>query len=142
MSLRFQKRNSWSFILPDEYKMHITRIAERPSRLFLDTDTSMQTRFRFWHLVCELFGTFAKRIYSGARKRVLLTVTGFLRNLGDQVTSNGAVCPTTSFSTSPAWTGLQTRRQLPYPRSLVSAANHLAKQILTETLPAAAGTQL
>jgi len=129
----------WSFILPDEYKNAYNEdlLSVLPD-LFLDTDTSMQTRFRFWHLVCELFAdNFAKRIYEWCEKKgVLLTGHRVLEEtLGDQVTSNGAVMPNYEFFHIPGMDRLgRHANNCLTPVQLVSAANQLGKkQILTET---------
>jgi len=129
----------WSFILPDEYKKAYSEdLLDVLPDLFIDTETSSRTRFRFWHTVCELFAdNFIKRIYDWCEKNGTL-LTGHMvleERLGDQVTSNGAVMPNYEFFHIPGmdWLARHTNNCLT-PVQLVSVANQLdKKQILTET---------
>lgn len=129
----------WSLTLPQAYqKAYGEDLLPLLPQIFLSVGTYKRTRYRFWHLIQELFVIhFTQQIYdwcetNGAR------LTGHMvleETLLSQLTSNGAVMPHYEFFHIPGMDWLGRHIQPPTtPLQVASVAHQLGKrQILSET---------
>ena len=129
----------WSFILEDEYnKAYGVSLTERLYDLFCDSDTSCETRFRFWKLITRLFSeNFLGRIYDWCEKNGS-HLTGHMvceETINSQITSNGAVMPNYEYFHIPGIDklGRNVDRSLLCPQVTSVSAQLGKKQVLAET---------
>jgi len=129
----------WSLTLPEAYNDAYGEdlLAVLPE-LFLETGNYQRTRYRFWHLVQELFVTnFTQQIYDWCEEHEC-QLTGHMvleETLLSQVTSNGAVMPHYEFFQMPGMDWLGRHINPPTtPLQVTSVAHQLGtRQILSET---------
>ncbi len=129
----------WSLILPEAYQnAYEENLLEILPELFFETGNYQRTRYRFWHLVQELFVTsYSQQIYDWCDKHGC-RLTGHMvleETLLSQVTSNGAVMPHYEFFHMPGMDWLGRHINPPTtPLQVASVAHQLGKrQILSET---------
>jgi hypothetical protein len=129
----------WSFVLPDRYRQRYgEELLPLLPGLFLEQGPWRRTRYRFWHLVQELFVTaFTEPIYRWCSRHGC-NLTGHMvleETLHSQLTSNAAVMPHYEFFHVPGmdWLGRQTEPPTT-PVQVASVAHQLGKrQVLSET---------
>jgi len=129
----------WSLTLPDEYRTaYGEELLPLLPQLFLPVGDYRRTRYRFWHLIQELFvNSFTKQIYDWCRAHGA-RLTGHMvleESLLSQITSNGAVMPHYEFFHMPGMDWLGRHINPPTtPLQVASVAHQLGhKQILSET---------
>lgn len=129
----------WSLTLPEAYKdAYGENLLKVLPELFLETGHYQRTRYRFWHLVQELFVTnFTQQIYDWCEKHGC-QLTGHMvleETLLSQITSNAAVMPHYEFFHVPGMDWLGRHINPPTtPLQVASVAHQLDKrQILSET---------
>jgi hypothetical protein len=129
----------WSFVLPERYRRaYGEELLPLLPGLFLEVGTWRRTRYRFWHLVQELFVTaFTEPIYRWCSRHGC-HLTGHMvleETLHSQITSNAAVMPHYEFFHVPGldWLGRQIEPPTT-PLQVASVAQQLGKrQVLSET---------
>lgn len=129
----------WSHILPSAYKeVYGEDLLLHLPELFRSVGDFRRTRFRFWHLVQELFVTaFTQQIYDWCERHGG-KLTGHMvleETFLSQLTSNGAVMPHYEFFHMPGmdWLGRHID-PITTPLQVSSVANQLGRnQVLSET---------
>ncbi|MDD6485255.1 MAG: hypothetical protein PUF72_11920 [Clostridiales bacterium] len=129
----------WSFVLRDAYKEEYgEELYDRLEDLFFESESSADTRVKFWRLVAILFSqAYSKQIYDWCDERGL-KFTGHMvleESLESQITANGAIMPQYEYYHVPGmdWLGRNIYDCLT-PIQLGSAAAQLGKnQVLSET---------
>ncbi len=129
----------WSLTIPDAYqKAYDEDLLPLLPQLFLETGDYKRTRYRFWHLVQELFVTnFTEQIYNWCNDRGI-KLTGHMvleESLLSQLTTNGAIMPHYEFFHIPGMDWLGRHINPPTtPLQVASVAHQLGyKQVLSET---------
>lgn len=129
----------WSWTLPAEYQAAYGEdLLPLLPQLFLPVGPFRRTRYRFWHLVQELFVThFTQQIYDWCTAHGV-QLTGHMvleEDLLAQITSNGAVMPHYEFFHLPGMDWLGRHINPPTtPLQVASVAHQLGrKRILSET---------
>ena len=129
----------WSLTLPAEYQAaYGENLLPLLPELFVETGTYRQTRYRFWHLVQELFVThFTQQIYDWCEAHGA-KLTGHMvleDDLQSQLTTNAAVMPHYEFFHMPGMDWLCRYISCAnIPLQVTSVANQLGrKQVLSET---------
>lgn len=129
----------WSFILEKEYmKAYGEALAPKLSDLFYDTETSTQTKYKYWKLVCDLFSeNFMNNIYKWCNENGS-RLTGHLvieEGLWSHVMANGTCMPHYEYMHIPGMDHLgRSLNTIQCQMQLCSVANQLGKkQILSET---------
>ncbi len=129
----------WSLTLPDAYRdAYGEELLEILPHLFMETGAHTRTRYRFWHLVQELFVVnFTQQISEWcARHGALLTGHMVLEEtLLSQITSNAAVMPHYEFFHMPGMDWLGRHIDPPTtPVQVASVAHQMGRRrILSET---------
>ncbi|HEX2951344.1 MAG TPA: glycosyl hydrolase, partial [Armatimonadota bacterium] len=129
----------WSFTMPEQYReAYGEDLLPLLPQLFHNVDNYERTRYRFWHLVQELFVTnFTQQIYDWCEAHHS-QLTGHMvleETLLSQLTSNGAVMPNYEFFHKPGidWLGRHIDPSTT-PIQAASVAHQLGKkQLLSET---------
>lgn len=129
----------WSLTLPDRYRdAYGEDLLPLLPELFFPCGTCGRTRYRFWHLVQELFVTcFTQQIHDWCEARNA-QLTGHMvleESLLSQITSNGAVMPHYEFFHVPGMDWLGRHIDPPStPIQVASVAHQVGRrQILSET---------
>jgi len=129
----------WSFVLPERYRERYgEELLPLLPALFLEEGPWRRTRYRFWHLVQELFVTaFTEPIYRWCSAHGC-RLTGHMvleETLHSQMTSNAAVMPHYEFFHVPGMDWLGRHIEPPTtPLQVASVAHQLGKrQVLSET---------
>ncbi|NLC59436.1 MAG: hypothetical protein GX774_21570 [Armatimonadetes bacterium] len=129
----------WSLTLPERYQeAYGEALLPLLPQLFLPVGDYRRTRYRFWHLVQELFVThFTQQIYDWCQERGA-KLTGHMvleETLLVQITSNGAVMPHYEFFHVPGMDWLGRHINPPTtPLQVASVAHQVGrKAILSET---------
>ena len=129
----------WSFILEQEYiKAYGEALAPKLCDLFYDTETSTETKYKYWKLVCDLFSeNFMNNIYKWCEENGS-RLTGHLvieEGLHAHVLANGAGMPHYEYMHIPGMDHLgRSLNSIQCQMQLCSVANQLGKkQILSET---------
>lgn len=129
----------WSFVLQDEYKKEYTEdLLPLLKDLFFDTDTSKNTRVKFYRLVTKLFSeSFLGQVYKWCDERGL-KLTGHMvleEDLETQLTPNGAVMPQYEYFHIPGmdWLGRGEVCKMNMLQLSSVAAQLGKKQVLSET---------
>ncbi len=129
----------WSLTLPDAYQAaYHEDLLEVLPQLFKETGPYQRTRYRFWHLVQELFViNFTEQLYDWCQEHGC-QLTGHMvleETLLSQITSNGAVMPHFEFFHIPGMDWLGRHINPPTtPLQVSSVAHQLGtRQILSET---------
>lgn len=129
----------WSFVLPERYRERYGEgLLPLLPGLFLEEGPWRRTRYRFWHLVQELFVTaFTEAIHRWCSEHGC-RLTGHMvleETLHSQLTSNGAVMPHYEFFHVPGMDWLGRHIEPPTtPLQVGSVAQQLGKrQVLSET---------
>lgn len=129
----------WSFVLKDEYeKEYGEDLLPLLTDLFFDTDTSKNTRVKFWRLVTKLFSeSFLGQVYKWCDERGL-KLTGHMvleESLNSQLTTNGAVMPQYEYFHIPGmdWLGRGKVCKTDMIQLSSVAAQLGKKQVLSET---------
>ena len=129
----------WSLTLPAAYQqIHGEDLLQLLPELFVETGSYQRTRYRFWHLVQELFVTnFTERLYDWCEEHNC-QLTGHMvleETLLSQITSNSAVMPHFEFFHIPGMDWLGRHINPPTtPLQVSSVAHQLGtRQILSET---------
>ncbi len=129
----------WSFILEKEYmKAYGEALAPKLSDLFYDTETSTQTKYKYWKLVCDLFSeNYMNNIYKWCNENGS-KLTGHLvieEGLHSHVMANGTCMPHYEYMHIPGMDHLgRSLNTIQCQMQLCSVANQLGKkQILSET---------
>ncbi|MGI6705813.1 MAG: hypothetical protein ACOX6S_05990 [Clostridia bacterium] len=101
----------WSLTMPDQYRSaYDEELLPLLPQLFMETGDYKKTRYRFWHLVQELFVTnFTQQIYDWCTEHGI-SLTGHMvleETLLSQLTSNAAIMPHFEFFHMPGmdWLG-------------------------------------
>ena len=129
----------WSLTLPEKYRgVYGEDLLPLLPQLFLEVGDFRKTRYRFWHLVQELFVTgFTQQIYDWCTERGA-KLTGHMvleETLLSQITSNAAVMPHYEFFHVPGMDWLGRHIDPPTtPLQVASVAHQLGiRPILSET---------
>ena len=129
----------WSWTLPERYaEAYGETLLPLLPQLFFPVGNYRRTRYRFWHLVQELFVTgFTQQIYDWCERHGT-RLTGHMvleETLLSQVTSNGAVMPHYEFFHVPGMDWLGRHIDPPTtPLQVASVCHQLGRrQILSET---------
>ncbi len=129
----------WSFIMEKEYmKAYGQVLAPQLVDLFYNTETSTQTKYKYWKLVCELFSeNFMNNIYKWCNENGS-ALTGHLvleEGLWSHVLANGTCMPHYEYMTIPGMDHLgRSLNTVQCQMQLCSVAHQLGKkQILSET---------
>ncbi len=129
----------WSFILEEEYKKaYSEELAPKLLDLFFDSQTSTETKYKFFKLITNLFSeNFMNNIYKWCCENGS-ALTGHLvleEGLHAQIMSNGACMPHYEYMTIPGMDNLgRELNRIECEMQLSSVANQLGKkQILSET---------
>lgn len=129
----------WSLTLPDRYRdVYGEDLLPLLPQLFLPVGDFRRTRYRFWHLVQELFVThFTQQIYDWCQEHGA-KLTGHMvleETLLVQITSNGAVMPHYEFFHVPGMDWLGRHINPPTtPLQVASVAHQVGRPaILSET---------
>ncbi len=129
----------WSFILEKEYmKAYGEALAPKLVDLFYDTETSTETKYKYWKLVCDLFSeNFMNNIYKWCEENGS-KLTGHLvieEGLWSHVLANGTCMPHYEYMHIPGMDHLgRSLNTIQCQMQLTSVANQLGKkQILSET---------
>lgn len=129
----------WSLTLPERYRdAYGEDLLPLLPELFLSIGTFKRTRYRFWHLVQELFVTgFTQQIHDWCEARGA-QLTGHMvleESLLSQLTSNGAVMPHYEFFHIPGMDWLGRHIDPPTTPIQVASVAHQTgrRQILSET---------
>lgn len=129
----------WSFVLPDRYAgVYGEELLPLLPQLFMEVREYRRTRYRFWHLVQELFVEgFTRQIYEWCEAHGV-RLTGHMvleETLLSQITSNGAVMPHYEFFHVPGMDWLGRHIDPPTTPLQVSSVCHQLgrRQILSET---------
>lgn len=132
----------WSFIMENEYqKAYSEQLAPKLLDLFFDTETSSETKYKFFKLVTNLFSeNFMNNIYKWCCENNS-ALTGHLvleEGLWSQILANGACMPHYEYMTIPGMDNLgRALNRIECEMQLSSVANQLGKkQILSETYAA------
>lgn len=132
----------WSFIMEKEYqKAYGEQLAPKLLDLFFDTETSKETKYKFFKLVTNLFSeNFMNNIYRWCCENNS-ALTGHLvleEGLWSQILANGACMPHYEYMTIPGMDNLgRALNRIECEMQLSSVANQLGKkQILSETYAA------
>lgn len=129
----------WSFILEKEYmKAYGEPLAPKLLDLFYDTETSTETKYNYWKLVCDLFSeNFMNNIYKWCCENGS-ALTGHLvieEGLWSHVVANGTCMPHYEYMHIPGMDHLgRSLNTIQCQMQLCSVANQFGKkQILSET---------
>ena len=132
----------WSFILEKEYKQaYGEELAPKLLDLFFDTETSTETKYKYFKLITNLFSeNFMNNIYKWCQQNGS-ALTGHLvleEGLHAQLIANGACMPHYEYMTVPGMDNLgRILNRIECEMQLSSVANQLGKkQILSETFAA------